>query len=69
MFDCLYSWFSETVKIRKQDPPLKIFYEFTDFNSSLFEEKARQFGSDDVALNYIERISIVEYIQEIQERV
>jgi hypothetical protein len=69
IFDCLYSWFSETLKIRKQDPPLKIFYDFLDFNTSLFEEKVYKFGSDKLAKNYIEKISIAEYIQEIQERV
>lgn len=68
IFDCLYSWFSETLKISKQDPPLKLFYEFIDFNTSLFEEKVRQFGSDKLAANYIEKISIPEYIQEIKER-
>jgi hypothetical protein len=68
IFDCLYSWFSETLKMNGQDPPLKTFYDFIDFNSSLFEEKVRQFGSDKLAKNYIEKISIPEYIQEIQER-
>jgi hypothetical protein len=68
IFDCLYSWFSETLKISKQDPPLKTFYDFLDFNTSLFEEKVIQFGSDKLAKNYIEKISIPEYIQEIQER-
>ena len=69
IFECLYSWSSETLKIRKQDPPLKIFYDFVDFNASLFEEKVTRFGSDNLAKNYIEKISIPEYIQEIQERV
>lgn len=69
IFDCLYSWFSETLKINKQDPPLKIFYDFIDFNTSLFEEKVCQFGSDELAMNYVEKISIPEYIGEIQERV
>lgn len=68
IFDCLYSWFSETLKISKQDPPLKTFYDFIDFNTSLFEEKVSQFSSDKLATNYIEKISIPEYIQEIQER-
>jgi hypothetical protein len=68
IFECLYSWFSETLKIRKQDPPLKIFYDFVDFNTSLFEEKVSELGSDKLAKNYIEKISIPEYIQEIQER-
>lgn len=69
MFDCLYSWCSETLRISRQDPPLKLFYDFGDFNTELFEDKLRQLGSDKLAKNYIEKISIYEYIQEIQERV
>lgn len=68
IFECIYSWSSETLKINKQDPPLKIFYDFVDFNTSLFEEKVRKFGSDNLAKNYIEKISIPEYIEEIKER-
>lgn len=30
IFECLYSWFSETLKISKQDPPLKTSYDFAD---------------------------------------
>ncbi len=69
VFECMYSWFSETLKINKQEPPLKTFYDFIDFNTSLFEEKVLEFGSDKIAKNYIEKISIPEYIQEILERV
>lgn len=69
IFDCLYKWLSETLKVNKQDPPLQTFYDFIDFNTNLFEEKVKQFGSDRLAKNYIEKISITEYIQEIQERV
>jgi hypothetical protein len=69
IFECLYSWLSETLKINKQDPPLKMFYDFIDFNTSLFDEKVTQFGSDDLAKNYIEKISIPEYIGEIKERI
>ena len=68
LFECLYAWFSETLKIYKQDPPLKTFNEFFDFNTSLFEEKKKGFGSDELAKNYIEKLSIREYIQAIQER-
>ena len=68
IFDCLYSWLSETLSIKKQDPPLKIFYDFMDFNSSLFDEKVQEFGSVALAKNYIERITIPEYIGEIKER-
>lgn len=69
IFDCLYSWLSETLKINKQDPPLKMFYDFIDFNTSLFVEKVAEFRSDDLAKNYIEKISIPEYIAEIRERI
>jgi len=69
VFECMYSWFSETLKINKQEPPLKTFYDFIDFNTSLFEEKVLEFGSDEIAKNYIEKISIPEYIQEILDRV
>ena len=68
LFECLYTWFSETLKINKQDPPLKVFYEFLDFNTILFEEKLKKFGIEKLAKNYIEKISIPEYIQEIRER-
>lgn len=68
LFECLYSWSSETLKINKQDPPLKLFYDFIEFNTNLFEEKARQLGSEKLATNYVEKVSIPEYIQETQER-
>ena len=69
LFNCLYSWSSETLKINKQDPPLKMFYDFVDFNTSLFEEKLKEYGTEKIAKNYIEKISIPEYIQEIGERI
>ena len=68
VFECLYSWSSETLKINKQDPPRKIFFDYMEFNASLFDEKVRQYGSNDLAKNYIEQISIPEYINEIKVR-
>lgn len=69
MFECLYTWFSETIKINKQDPPLKMFYDFVNVNSDLFEEKLNQFGNEAIAKNYIDKLSISEYIEEIKLRV
>lgn len=69
LFDCIYSWTSETLKINKQDPPLKMFNDFLYFNTSLFEEKLEKYGTKKLAKNYIDKISIPEYIQEIRERV
>ena len=57
------------MKINKQDPPLKIFYDFADFNASLFDEKFKVLKSEKLAINYIENLSISEYIKEIQERI
>jgi len=68
ILECLYAWGSETLKIKKQNPPLKTFYDFIDFNTSLFEEKLAELGSEKLAKNYIEKISIAEYIEEIKER-
>lgn len=69
LFECLHSWLSETLKINRQDPPLKMFYDFVDFNKSLFEEKLLDYGTDKLAKNYIDKISIPEYIQEIKDRI
>jgi hypothetical protein len=67
LFECLYHWSSETLRINKQDPPLKLFYDYVDFNTNLFNEKFNELGSDKLAINYIENLSIPEYIQEITE--
>jgi len=68
LFECLYSWSSETLKINKQDPPLKLFYDYVDFNAKLFDEKFDELGSEKLTINYIENLSIPEYILEITER-
>lgn len=69
LFDCMYSWISETLKINKQEPPLKMFYNFADFNASLFDEKLKKYGTEELAKNYIDKISIPEYLQEIRDRI
>ena len=68
LFECLYKWSSETLKINKQDPPLKLFYDYIDFNANLFDEKYKSFGSEKIAKNYIENLSISEYIHELKNR-
>lgn len=67
LFECLYRWSSETLKINKQSPPLKLFYDYIDFNAKLFDEKYKELGSEKLAKNYIENLSIPEYIQEIKD--
>lgn len=68
LFKCLYSWFSETLKINRQDPPKKIFDDFMQFNSWLFNEKLFQYKNEIKALDYIQNITIPEYIQEIKNQ-
>lgn len=69
IFACIYTWSSETLGIFKQAPPLKTFYDFTDFNASLYDEKFAEFGKENLAKNYIENITIPEYISEIHDRI
>jgi len=66
IFECLYTWTSETLKLSGQKPPLKIFYDYTDFNTQLFEDKLKEYKLEKYAINYIEKISIPEYIQVIK---
>jgi hypothetical protein len=69
IFENLYSWTSETLLLHGQDPPLKTYYDFIDFNASLYDEKLVQFGEEKFAMSFISNISIPEYIKEIQQRV
>ena len=66
VFDCIYSWLSETVKISGQKPPLAYSYEFADFNAELFDETLLKYNDESIAKDYIENISIFEYIDEIR---
>ena len=66
VFKCIYSWLSETLKLSGQPPPLSYFYEFADFNAELFDEMVIKYGNEILAKNYIENISIYEYVGEIK---
>lgn len=66
IFECLYRWISETLKVNGQKPPLKYFYDYTDFNAYLYDCKAKEFNSEEIAKNYIDEISIPEYIEELK---
>jgi hypothetical protein len=67
LFECLYKWFSETGKVKNQRPPIQLFNDFIDFNTALFEEKSNEYNSEIIARNYIEHISIPEYMEKIKE--
>lgn len=71
---CVLDWFIETVGLRKIGTPLKIWYDFTDFNTKLFENKFaeyyKQYGehkSEKMAKEESEKMPIPAYIDEIKE--
>lgn len=72
--ECLWAWFIETVGLRKTGSPLKIWYEFTDFNSLLFKVKFNEYctkygdhKAERMAKVELEKMPIPEYIDEIKE--
>lgn len=68
MFECVHGWSSETLGVVGQDPPRKVLYDFADFNTDLYDAKLAAFGTDELAKNSIEHLSIPDYIQEIRSR-
>lgn len=73
--DCVVAWFIETVGLRKVGSPLKIWYEFMEFNTNVYEEKLEKYIenhefklAEKFANDEIEKMPIPEYIDEIRER-
>jgi hypothetical protein len=73
--DCLVAWFVETVGLRKIGSPMKIYYEFLEFNKKLYDEKLDNYINDNVftqakifATDEIDKMTIPEYIDEIKEK-
>ena len=66
LFECLYSWISETIKKMGQSPPIKSLYDYSDFNKRLFNNKLKEYKSIMITNNYIEKVSIPEYIQVVK---
>ena len=74
IIECVWAWFIETVGLRKLGSPLKIWYDFTDFNTKLFKDKFIHYYGDydehiaeKMAKIEIEKMPIPEYIDEIKE--
>lgn len=72
--ECLWAWFIETVGLRKLGSPLKIWYEFTDFNTQLFDDRFVEYyptygenKAEKMARVEVEKMPIPEYIDEINE--
>ncbi|WP_339922712.1 hypothetical protein [uncultured Cyclobacterium sp.] len=72
--ECVWAWFIETVGLRKIGSPLKIWYDFLDFNTQLFETNYAKYYpkygehiAEKFAKVETEKIPIPEYIDEIKE--
>ncbi|MEM8566491.1 MAG: hypothetical protein AAGF85_08510 [Bacteroidota bacterium] len=72
--ECIWAWFIETVGLSKVGSPLKIWYDFTDFNTQLFEDKFADYYSEygehkaeKMAKVEVEKMPIPEYIREIKD--
>lgn len=74
LIESVRAWFIETVGLRNIASPLKIWYDFADFNTNLFEKKfATYYGEHDehtaekMAKSEIEKMPLPQYIDEIRE--
>lgn len=72
LIECLRSWFSETVKLKNLNSSNKIYSDFIDFNTILFQNKMLKYSSEhnatdseDFAKKEIEEMTMPEFIDEI----
>ncbi|WP_299668498.1 hypothetical protein [uncultured Polaribacter sp.] len=74
LVECVRAWFSETVKLTNLNGSDKVYSDFIDFNTELFQVKMVKYQaehnttqSERFAKKEIEEITIPEYIIEIEE--
>jgi len=74
LVECVRAWFSETLKLKNLNGSKKVYSDFIDFNTELFQQKMIKYLSDHnttqaerFARNEIEEMTIPEYISEIQK--
>lgn len=74
VIECLRAWFSETVKLQNLNSSSKIYSDFIDFNTVLFQSKMLKYFSghnitdtESFARKEIEEMTKPEYIKEIQK--
>jgi len=73
LVECIRAWFSETVKIRNLNASDKVFSDFIDFNTDLFQQKMYKYQvghntsqAEKFAIKEIDEMTIPEYISEIE---
>jgi len=74
LIECVRAWLSETVKLTDLNTSEKVYSDFIDFNTRLFQNKMVKYQSDHnttqaerFAKKEIEEMTIPEYIREIEE--
>ncbi len=68
LFDCLYTWCSDTLKINNQSPALQLFDDFNFFTTKFFDDKIIELGAEKYAKDYFKKLTIPEYILELKKR-
>ena len=75
LIECLRAWFSETVGLLDLNSSDKIYSDFIEFNTKLFEKKMFKYmpehnttDAEGFAITEINQMTIPEYIHEIKER-
>lgn len=74
LIECLRAWFSETVKLKKLNSSSKVYSDFIDFNTDLFQKKMLKYfpehsitEAEHFAKNEIDEMTMPEFIFEIKE--
>jgi hypothetical protein len=66
LVECIQAWFSETLNLHSETPASMTFSEYIEFNASLFEKKAKELKSDNLAKEFIESMTIPHYMVELE---
>jgi len=73
LVECIRAWISETVKLRNLNASEKVYSDFIDFNTDMFQQKMIKYQNDHnttqaerFAKKEIEEMTIPEYIVEIE---
>lgn len=76
LMKCIVSWFTETVGVRSPYSSLELWYEFTDFNANLYNDKLAYYEinhnstkAEMFAKDKIEHMTLVEYMDEIKKTI
>jgi len=74
LVECVRPWFSKTLKLTNLNTSEKVYSDFIDFNTKLFQQKMVKYQTEHnttqaerFAINEIEEMTIPEYMNEIEK--